>query len=245
MIKDIVKLLVILPLLAGCSTFSGIDDRFSGNEENFAAGSAVSAALTNPERVELRQAFVNAMDTGESQRWSSKRANGAIKPGQYLLSNLKSHPDTRIPVSRGDLDLSSVMETDLGLYVLIRNSNVRIGPGTDNQIAEVLPAGAGVEVIGETSAEPWMLIASDGVVRGYIYRNLLIKAPGTELELAGGPERRAFLCREFKQKLVSRAGQDEWDGAACQRNGKWQLAPPEPARLTPSDDPFDNELDGF
>ena len=79
----------------------------------------------------------------------------------------------------------------MGLYVLTRNSNIRLGPGTDHKIAEVLPSGAGVDVVGRVVDKEWMLVASEGSIRGYVHQNLLIKAPGTELELAGGPNRRA------------------------------------------------------
>ncbi len=72
-----------------------------------------------------------------------------------------------------------------------------------------------------------MLIAVDDVVRGYIYQNLLIKAPGTELELAGGPRRRPLLCREYVQRIDLGAERDEWQGAACNDGTGWRAAPPE------------------
>lgn len=231
-------------LLSGCSSFSGVDGIGAGTAENFAADSGVSAALTGTERSALKTAFLKAIDGGQSQRWQKGQANGAIKPGSYQIANLKPHPDHRIRVSRADLDLSYVMETDLGLHVLTRNSNIRIGPGTENDIAEVIPSGVGVDVVGQVSSKPWMLVASEGVVRGFVHESLIVKAPGADIVFAGGPERIGVLCRDFMQKLATRAGQDEWEGTVCRENGRWQLAPKDPT-LIADDELLDQTLDGF
>lgn len=196
---------------------------------NFAAGSPLGAALSARDAQALETAFVAALGSGEAQSWRGARAAGAVTPAGWSLGNLKSDPTQRIPAARSDLDLDPTMETDLGLYVLTRNSNVRTGPGTGSAIAETLPSGAGVDIVGRVVGGDWMLAATDNVVRGYIYRNLMIKAPGTELELAGGPRRKAVLCREFVQRLTLGGERDQWRGAACKNEaGDWRLAPPEP-----------------
>ena len=95
-----------------------------------------------------------------------------------------------VPIALGGAalagDLPEKKRTDLGLYVLTRNSNVRKGPGTEHGVLETLPAGSGVEVVGRLTDKNWMLVSADGAVRGYVFGNRLIKAPGTELELAPG-----------------------------------------------------------
>ncbi|MHA7873414.1 MAG: SH3 domain-containing protein, partial [Hyphococcus sp.] len=123
-------------------------------------------------------------------------------------------------------DLDPVMETDLGLYVATRNANVRIGPGTAYAVAEMLDAGAGVEVVGRVVDKSWMLVAVDGVVRGYVFQDLLIKAPGAELELAGGPQRSPRLCRAYAQRLEMEGARDAWKGAACVDGAGWRVLPP-------------------
>jgi len=65
-------------------------------------------------------------------------------------------------------------------------------------------------------------------VQGYIYKRLMIKAPGTELELAGGPRRQAALCREFSQTMSIYSETDSWDGVACRNDGGWRVLRPEP-----------------
>lgn len=230
------RLLVLLAAaaLGACTSLPKIGGGLG--DVNYAAGSAAGARLSGSDREALAAAFKAAMESGENRQWRGGRAAGVVMPGGYALANLKFDPDARIDAARGDFDLAHIMETDLGLYVLTRNSNIRIGPGPENRIAEVLPSGSGVEVVGRLIDKDWMLIAVDGDVRGYVYEKLLIKAPGTELELAGGPRRKPILCRKFTQRLTMYSERDEWTGAACNDGTGWRLArAPEPK---PEDDPL-------
>lgn len=216
----------------------------AGGESDFARGSALTYRLSGADREALAAAFTTAMETGAPQEWRSGRAAGAIEPEGYSLANMMENEAQRIPAARGDLDLSRMMETELGLYVLKRDGNVRIGPSTDYTIAEMLPSGTGIDVVGRVVGPPgrsWVLGAVDGTVRGYISETLLIKAPGTELELAGGPRRKPVLCRDFSQRLDVSAASDEWTGAACNDGTGWRIAPP-PPEPAEADDP---EIDGL
>lgn len=214
--------------LSACSSLPLVSDQ---GGQNFATGSVLSSRLSGDDISAQSAAFLRALETGTAQQWSGRRAIGEVRPGSYSLANLKLDPTARIPASRRDLDLSPRLETDLGLYVLTRNSNIRTGPGTDNAIAGTASSGAGVEVVGKVTGGDWMLVAIDGVIRGYIYDRLMIKAPGRELELAGGPRREARLCREFDQTLSVYSETDKWSGAACRDDaGNWRLAPPEPGQ---------------
>jgi len=225
-------------VLTGCESLSSIGG-YGDEAENFAAGSLVAARLAGGDREALGRAVVTAIETGKAQQWRGSRAAGVVMPGDHSLANLRADPDQRIVLARADIDVSHVMETDLGLYVLTRNSNIRTGPGTENKIAEMLPSGTGVDVVGRTGNGAWMLAAIDGRVRGYIHKSLLIKAPGTELELAGGPRRRPVRCREFTQRISIFSERDEWAGAACHDGARWR-----PAR-EPAAPPEDDELLGL
>ena len=197
--------------LAGCSTISSSIGG-GGSGDNYASGSALEYRLSGGDRDALGHAFLRAMETGTAQNWRGRRAAGVVNPGTYSLANLQENPRARIPAARADFDISHRVETELGLYVTTRNANVRIGPGTNYEVAEMLTPGAGAEVVGRVVDKSWMLIAVDGVVRGYVFQDLLIKAPGTELELAGGPQRRPLLCREFTQRVDIEGVNDAWTG---------------------------------
>ncbi len=212
--------------LAACSSLPSVG---GGGRESFAAGASSSYRLTGADRAVLESAFTRAMESDETQSWRGARAAGAVTPGQYSLANLMAHPDARIALVRPDIDLHQVLETEMGLYALTRNSNVRIGPGTDYNIADTLPSGTGVDVAGRVKDKPWMMVAVGGIIRGYVHQNLMIKAPGSELELAGGPFRRPLLCRDFSQTLTAGGARERWTGAACNDGAGWRLARPEPA----------------
>ncbi|MEM8771781.1 MAG: SH3 domain-containing protein [Pseudomonadota bacterium] len=230
--KVISRLTIIALAAAGASACSSLpylgEPVSNGNGENYAAGSSLGPALSGEDERALETAFVAAMETGEVQIWRGNRASGEVRPGDFSLGNLKADPTTRVPAARGDFHVDSTLETDLGLYVLTRNANVRTGPGTEYAIADTLSSGDGVRVVGRTVNDSWMLASMDGVVRGYIFENLMIKAPGTELELAGGPRREPLACREFEQRLNRFSERDEWSGAACYQGGAWRLAAPAP-----------------
>ncbi len=221
--------------LGACSSLSDFSP-FEDGAVNYAAGSPVGERLNGADRQALAEAFTRAMETGAAQRWSGNRAVGEVTPEGYALANLKPDPNQRIPAARGDLDLAHVMETELGLYVLTRNSNIRTGPGTDNRAVEVLPSGTGVDVVGRVADKNWMLVAVGGEVKGYVFGDLLIEEPGAELELAGGPMRRPVLCRTFSQRVNIYSARHEWDGAACKDGAGWRLAEdPQPDQNAPEE----------
>lgn len=220
--RGTLTLLAVLALGA-CSSLSDISP-FEGGAVNYAAGSPAGDRMSGADREALGAAFTKAMQTGEPQSWRGRKAVGAVTPGAYAVASLKPDPHERIEAARGDLDLTHVVETELGLYVLTRNSNIRIGPDPKAKIAEVLPSGSGVDVVGRVSDKNWMLVAVNDVVRGYVYGDLLIKAPGSELELAGGPMKKPALCRNFIQRVNVFSERYEWAGAACNDGTGWRLA---------------------
>ncbi|MFQ5563729.1 MAG: SH3 domain-containing protein [Parvularculaceae bacterium] len=222
---------LILSACAGLPTGGG----FGPEQVNFAAGSTLGGELPGRDVEVLHDVFLTAIETGapdEPASWSGRAARGAVIPGGYLLAGLRPDPADLLAAPPG-LEITHVLETELGLYVLTRNSNVRRGPGTDRDILEVLPSGTGVDVVGRVVDRPWMLVAIDDEARGYIAQKLLIRAPGSELLLAGGPRRRPHLCREFTQRLELYGRLDEWSGVACNRGDGWRLEIPEnaPVRL--------------
>lgn len=210
--------------LAACAGLPGADGLIGGTGGvNYAEGAALAPSLSGRDRAALGAAFVAAMDAGEMRQWRGERAVGVVMPGGYALGNLYGDPSRLVSAARGDFDLAHRMETELGDHVLTRNSNIRTGPGTDNQITEVLPSGSGVEVVGRVVDRNWMLIAMDGAVRGYVFGDLVIEAPGSELALAGGPVRRPVLCRRFTQRVNIYSDREEWRGAACNDGTGWRL----------------------
>jgi uncharacterized protein YraI len=216
-------------LIAGCAGGGGLD---FGGAENFAAGSALGVELSTDDMRALSPSFLQAVDRGadgERFDWRGGAAFGWVKAREARVGNLTADPAAFPPVAAGVV-LDQAYETEQGLYALTRNANVRLGAGTDFPTREQLVSGTAVNVIGKVVGKPWMLAEVGGKVVGYIHESLMIKAPGTELDLAGGPRRSAVQCRGFEQRLSVGGRSDQWEGVACKEDGRWVLkAQPEDA----------------
>ncbi len=217
-------------MLAACAGTSGLK---LGGGENYAAASALGAGLPPSEARVLAPAFLQAIEKGaggERFDWRGEASFGWVKARAPRLGNLKADENDRPPFPDG-LDFSETYETEQGLYALTRNANVRLAPSTDAPTLEQLLSGTGVTVIGKVVGKPWMLIEEGGKVRGYVHEDLMIKAPGTELDLAGGPRRQAVMCRGYEQRLSWGGRSDLWEGVACKEDERWVV------KARPGDEP--------
>ncbi len=220
-------------LLAGCASTGG---GHGGGSANYAALSPLGLELSERDERALRTSFLQAMDAGaagERFDWRGEGAFGWVKAREARLGNLKADENDRPPIPAG-LALDELYETEQGLYALTADANVRLGPSTEHPIITILLSGTGVTVVGKVVGKPWMLVEADGRIAGYIHDSLMIKAPGTELELAGGPRRPAVFCRAYEQRLSVGGRSDLIEGVACREDGRWVLkaAPPdEPQKL--------------
>lgn len=213
--------LAALFLLSACATGGPT----IGARVNYAAGSELGGALTARETGALAAVFVDAVENGapgETRVWSAGSYSGSVTPGAYLIGNLKPDPATLLPVE-GRIEFNGAFETEQGLHALKGEANLRAGPSMQATVIRKLAAGAAVDGVGKAVGKPWMLVAIDGVIRGYVHESLLVKAPGTELELAGGPTRSAHYCRAFEQTLTYFGRTERWSGAACNRGEGWRL----------------------
>lgn len=212
--------------LAACASTGGA----GRGEGNYAALSPLGAEMTATDARALAPAFLQAMDagaTGERFDWKGAGAFGWVKARETRLGDLKADPNDRPPMPAG-LVLSELFETEQGLHALTRNANARLGPSTEHPILEQLLSGTGVTIVGKVVGKPWMLVEADGRIRGYVHDSLMIKAPGTELELAGGPRKGAVFCRSYEQRISVGGRSDQWDGVACREDGRWVLKAPPP-----------------
>ena len=224
----------LLTALAAVALSACASDPFLGSAPasgvNYAAGSALADQLTKRDLAALYPVFLTAMEKaadGEPQRWSSATVQGEVTPGAHKVGNLREDPNELIAFRPG-LFLSHRYETALGQYVMTRNGNVRFGPSTETQVAQTLRSGDGVDVVGKVVGAPWMLVAVNDQIIGFVYESLLTPRPGRDLTLAGGPTRKPFLCREFYQTMSIGARADRWGGAACDHGGGWRLVGPTP-----------------
>jgi len=230
--SQIAKILIISAVfsVSACVTSKGRDGLpgLAGvSAVNFAEDSTIGDLLRRSDVEVLETIFVSAMaDANNPSRvdWQGDDASGQVEAGNFFLANLLDDPDA-LMASRGGLDLSYSVEIEQGDFVLSKNSNIRNGPSTDYSILETLQSGTPVRGVGKVQGERWMLVADDKKVIGYIFEELIVKAPGTQtFDLAGRPIRNAVLCREFVQTLNVAGRKDRWGGLACDFGDGWELA---------------------
>jgi hypothetical protein len=212
--------------LAACASTGG----GGRGSDNYAEFSPLGVEMTLADARALEPAFLQAMDAGASGErfdWKGAGAFGWGKAREARLGDLKADPNDRPPMP-GTLVLGEIYETEQGLYALTSNANARLGPSTEHPILEQLVSGTGVTVVGKVVGKPWMLVEADGRIRGYVSDSLMIKAPGTELELAGGPRKAAVFCRGYEQRISVGGRSDQWEGVACREDGRWVLKAPPP-----------------
>ena len=218
-------------LLAGslqaCSGYPRAGDfaGFGGTSVNYAAGSLLGVNLPPADAAKLEPVFEQAAARGapgERFDWRGRESFGWVKAGTHVLGNVKASRFDRPAYPEG-LYVSAAMETELGPYALISNANVRKGPSTDFEVLRQLPSGTGIEAVGRVVGQPWILAEIDGRIVGYIHESLMVKAPGTELLLAGGPTRTPLKCRAFEQRISYTGRSDLWEGVACLEDNNWVL----------------------
>ena len=211
--------------LSACAGGPSLD--LIGGGANYAAGSPLGVSLPTSDQRSLSPQFVSAMTNGaagERYDWRGEASFGWVKAGERVLGNVKASRHDRPPYP-DRLYLEEPMETELGLYAATRNANVRLGPSTDYPVQEMLDSGDAVYAVGRVIGKRWILIEKQGRVAGYVFEGLLRKAPGTELELAGGPTKTATPCRRFEQRISFGGRSDRWTGVACLEGRHWVLQP--------------------
>jgi len=211
-------------IVSGCASddFGRVLDK---ERINYASGSVLGIRMTSKDQRVLQPVFSHALSggaNGERFEWRGPSAFGWVKAKKTSLGNLRPDENDLLEYPQG-LDISSRLETELGLFALTRNANVRNGPSTDHRVLAQLPSGTAIDAIGRVPEGDWILASVDGLVVGYVFAGLMIKAPGTELELAGGPTRTPLHCRAFEQRISFQQRSDRWEGVACLKDGVWVL----------------------
>ncbi len=197
----------------------------------YADGSPLGSELSRSDQAALAKVFEQAVSAGapgERFDWKGAQAFGWVTGGERVLGDLKPEPASW-PEYPADLHIDETFETEQGLYAVTRAANVRSGPSTDFPVIDKLEAGVGVVAIGKTVGKPWFLAEVDGRVVGYLHESLAIKAPGTELDLAGGPRRQPLECRRWEQRMSVNGRSDRWAGVACDSEGRWRRFEVRPA----------------
>lgn len=181
-----------------------------GTAVGAAAGSWIGCKLQINDRRKAEAALSRAAQENRVQRWASADTgvSGSATPLAAARLNGISFPAGLTPA--GSFDGRE------GGYVSNGRINLRASPSTNSEIVGTLTQGEKVEVVAGVEGQPWLLLAQNGVARGYVSEPLLTK---TTLSGAGG-------CRLIRQTIETRGAPPAvQDFNACPDGvGGWTLA---------------------
>jgi uncharacterized protein YgiM (DUF1202 family) len=97
------------------------------------------------------------------------RVTATVRPTNTPLPTFTYTPTlTLIPPTTTDTPMPSLTPTVVGIVSAVQAINVREGPGTEYDILIALPAGTGVEIIGQSPDFEWLNIRLDDGREGWI-----------------------------------------------------------------------------
>lgn len=182
-----------------------------GTAVGAAAGSWIGCKLQINDRRKAEAALARAAQENSAQRWASADtgASGTATPLSMAGLSGISFPAGLAPVQSFD--------DRAGGFVSSGRINLRASPSVSSEILGTLAPGEPVEAVAGVAGQPWLLLAQNGVARGYVSEPLLTKstAPG-----GNG-------CRMIRQTIQTKdAAPASQDFKACpDANGGWNLTP--------------------
>jgi surface antigen len=156
-----------------------------------AAGSWIGCRLQISDQQKAQAALERALAENASQSWRSEigAASGnvevvrtdMVQPAAGAVLQPVSAPVPQPPsaFAPGVMQLTSYDMAPAGQFVARGRTNVRSGPGTSSPVVARLAANERVTVLAGVPGQPWYLIGSDGVARGYVSSSLLALARPT------------------------------------------------------------------
>jgi surface antigen len=216
-----------------------------GTMAGYFIGGEIGKQLSPRDQQGIAETSQQALETNSTQTWRNPDT-GTATTVQVADTRYEA-----VPLESGGLkqQLWQVPPLDLvnATYASTGNVNVRGGPGTDYVVLDQLRAGERVAVVGRVQASDWVMVARNGIGRGFILGRLLdpvndgrqgqalaiadgpaaapvpqaaAAAPATAVPAAAGDVRR---CSIITQEVVLQGGQREQRQVkACrQADGTW------------------------
>lgn len=142
-----------------------------GTMAGYFIGGEIGRQLSPRDQQGIAETSQQALETNRTQTWRN--------PDTGTATTVRV-ADTRVeavPLESGGLkqQLWQVPPLDLvnATHAATGNVNVRGGPGTDYVVLDQLRAGERVAVVGRVQASDWVMVARNGIGRGFILGRLL------------------------------------------------------------------------
>lgn len=180
-----------------------------GGAAGGALGSWIGCKLQLKDQQKAQKALQQAAAENKTQQWSSSEtgaSGSATLMAEGGIGGLR-FPQNVLPYSQYD--------TRSGVFAPNGRVNLRASPTTSSEIVGSLNAGENVEVVAGAANAPWLLVAQNGVARGYVSEPLMV-------------QRSAALqanCKLIRQEIRTASdGTASQDFQACpDANGGWLI----------------------
>lgn len=181
-----------------------------GGAAGASLGSWVGCKLQLNDQRKAQKALKQAAAENKNQQWSS---NDSGASGTATLLSVSGIGGLRFPQN---VQPHSQYDARSGIFATNGRVNLRSEPSSTSDIVGSLNAGDNVEVVAGASNSQWLLIAENGVARGYASAQLLVQQSATAIS----------DCKIIRQEIRTKS-----DGTASQNfnacpdgSGGWILS---------------------
>ncbi len=180
-----------------------------GGAAGAAAGSWLGCKLQMNDQKKAQKAAEKAAAEDKEQQWSNAQSGASGRASVVQNASLSGirFPQNVTPYSRYD--------NRAGTFAANIRVNLRAAPTTSSEILGSLTSGEAVQVVAGASDTPWLLVAENGVARGYVSAPLVTRLSGS---IASG-------CKLIRQEIDTPSdGKSVQDLQACpDGNGGWAI----------------------
>ncbi|MEQ8813120.1 MAG: SH3 domain-containing protein [Thalassobaculum sp.] len=190
-------------------------------------GGVIGKQLDPSDRQGIAETRQQALDTGQPVTWNNPDS-GVQSTARVVETSYRPVPAERSTDSEDLVWRVPPLQLIGGDYVATTTSNVRGGPGTEYGVMDQLKDGEPVYVVGKVVEADWMMVARNGIGRGFVHADLLrpadvatrVDRPLSNANLAGVRE-----CSILEQEVRLADGTSETKRArACRSaDGSWEL----------------------
>ena len=191
-------------------------------------GGEIGKQLDARDRQGIAETGQQALNTGQSTSWTNPNT-GTTSTARVTETVYRPAPQRSIKGSDDMVWQVPPMELIGADYVATTTSNVRGGPSTNYAVMDQIQNGERVRVVGKVVEKDWYMIERNGIGRGFVYGELLRRAPQT-VTVAERPVSTAELagvrqCSVLEQEVTLQDGTKQTRKArACQNaDGTWEL----------------------
>ena len=198
-----------------------------GAAGGFFVGGEIGKYLDQRDRQGLAESRQQALDSGEPVTWNNPDT-GVQSTARVTETSYRPVPTANSGGAQDVLWRVPPLQLIGSDYEATATSNVRGGPGTEYAVMGQLNAGEPVHVVGKVVDADWLMVARNGIGRGFVHADLLrpaqvrarIDRPLSTAELDGIRE-----CSILEQQVRLADGTSETRRArACRStDGSWEL----------------------